>query len=61
MNTTQGLKEGRTTHLLASLGAAASQLWERLLAPKPHPDPDLDQIFSDSVEREMMNRELHCR
>jgi hypothetical protein len=61
MERTLGLKEGPLATLLGTLGAAASRLGERLFARKPHPDPDLEQIFSDSIEREMMYREIHCR
>ena len=60
MERTLTLKENRTNPL-AALSATFSKLKERLTARKPHPDPDLEQQFSDSVERQMMLRELHFR
>lgn len=62
MERTLGLKESpRTNPFITTLAATFSRLRERLTARKPYPDPDLEQIFSDSIEREMMLRELHCR
>ena len=33
----------------------------RFFGPHPPRDPDPEQIFSDSIERAMMMRELHYR
>jgi hypothetical protein len=33
----------------------------RFFGPHPPRDPDPEQLFSDSIERAMMLRELHCR
>ena len=60
MERTLSLKETRTNPL-ATLSATFSKLKERFTARKPYPDPDLEQLFSDSVERQMMLRELHLR
>lgn len=33
----------------------------RLFGPHPPRDPDPEQLFSDSIERAMIMRELHVR
>ena len=34
---------------------------QRLFGPRPPRDPDPEQLFSDSIERAMILRELHFR
>ena len=60
MDRTLNLKESRSNPF-STLSSTMVKLRERLSARKPNPDPDLEQIFSDSIEREMMLRELHWR
>jgi hypothetical protein len=43
------------------LSALLENLRNRFLAHKAPRDPDPEQIFSDSIERAMIYRELHCR
>lgn len=45
------------SELLSSVLSQFTNVFTRR-SPK---DPDLDQIFSDAIEREMIYRELHCR
>jgi hypothetical protein len=47
--------------LLSNVLTAGSRVAAKLFPTKGPQDPDLDQIFSDAVEREMMYRELHSR
>jgi hypothetical protein len=53
----------RVASLLASIAAIASRLRKSVFARKPFPysDPDLQQLFSDAIEREMIYRELHFK
>jgi hypothetical protein len=45
----------------APLTSLLENLWSRLTPPKGPRDPDPEQIFSDSIERAMILRELHGR
>jgi hypothetical protein len=57
----------RSTHpsglpkLLSTVLSAGSRVASKLLPARGPQDPDLDQLFSDAVEREMIYRELHAR
>jgi hypothetical protein len=46
---------------IAAFREGLEQVKHRIFGPQPPRDPDPEQIFSDSIERAMMLRELHYR
>ena len=43
-----------------TLLTAGQRLRNAVTAPKKPTDPDRDQLLTDAIEREMIQRELHC-
>jgi hypothetical protein len=53
--------ERNARHTPGPITSLFESLWSRFSAHKSPRDPDRDQIFSDSIERAMILRELHGR